>query len=154
ERLASGNSARARVRRAPSPCPSRSIFCPGCATLVAMQTALEMLVRYGYWVVFGSVLGEQIGLPIPAIPVRLAAGAVIASAQLHPLFVLLAAGIASLIADMVWYSIGRARGARVLGWLCRIALEPDSCVRKTGRMFEAHGARSLLVAKFVPGYST
>ena len=118
-----------------------------------MGAAIDVLVRYGYVVVFGIVLAEQIGLPIPAIPVLLAAGG-LGGGRLRPGLVLLSAGVASLLADMIWYSIGRGAGARVLGWLCRISLEPDSCVRRTRNIFSRHGARSLLVAKFIPGFST
>ncbi len=119
-----------------------------------MDGAIGVLVRYGYLVVFGSVLAEQIGVPIPAIPVLLAAGGMAGNGRLSLGLILAFAGVASLAADMAWYWIGRVGGARVLGWLCRISLEPDSCVRRTERMFSLHGARSLLVAKFIPGFST
>ena len=119
-----------------------------------MDAIVAVLTRYGYSVVFGTVLAEQIGLPIPAIPVLLAAGALIGTGHLNAALVLLLAGAASLAADTLWYSIGRYRGARVLGVLCRVSLEPDSCVSRTERIFARHGARSLLVAKFIPGFST
>src|SRR6266850_3732218 len=119
-----------------------------------MVGTLDVLVRYGYLVVFGSVLAEQIGLPIPAIPFLLAAGGLAGNGRLSLALILALAGVASLTADMAWYWIGRIGGARVLGWLCRISLEPDSCVRRTERMFSRHGTRSLLVAKFIPGFST
>src|SRR3989441_6286609 len=119
-----------------------------------MDGVIEILVRYGYVVVFGWVLAEQIGLPIPAVPVLLAAGAVAGTGRLSLAIVLVLAAVASLVSDTIWYWIGRVRGARVLGLLCRISLEPDSCVRRTQRLFSARGARSLLIAKFVPGFST
>ena len=119
-----------------------------------MHNAIETLVQYGYVVVFGWVLAEQIGLPIPAMPVLLAAGAAAGTGRLSLAAVLVLAGLASLISDTIWYGIGRQRGARVLGWLCKISLEPDSCVRRTQATFGQHGARSLLVAKFIPGFST
>ena len=119
-----------------------------------MGGALQLLIRYGYLVVFGSVLAEQIGLPFPSEPVLLAAGGLIGAGRLGPGAVLIAAALASLIGDTVWYWIGRAGGPRVLGWLCRLSLEPDTCVRRTQGMFGRHGARSLVVAKFVPGLST
>src|SRR2546425_7800153 len=119
-----------------------------------MDGAIGVLVRYGYVVVFGSVLAEQIGLPIPAVPFLLAAGGLAGASRLHPVVLLVSAGIGSLLADTVWYWIGRTQGARVLGWLCRISLEPDSCVRRSQRIFVSRGARSLLVAKFIPGFST
>jgi rhodanese-related sulfurtransferase len=51
----------------------------------------------------------------------------------------------------MWYEIGRRKGVRVLQFLCRISLEPDSCVRRTQVSFGRDGPRVLLVAKFVPG---
>ena len=116
-----------------------------------MGDALDVLVRYGYVVVFGWVFAEQIGLPIPAVPVLLAAGALAGSGRLSLTLVLVLAALASLVSDTIWYGIGRRGGARVLGWLCRISLEPDSCVRRTENVFAPHGPRSLLFVKFVPG---
>jgi membrane protein DedA with SNARE-associated domain len=119
-----------------------------------MDGAIELLVRNGYVILFVWVFAEQIGLPIPAVPVLLAAGAVAGTGRLSLALVLALAGFASLLSDTIWYWIGRTRGGRVLGWLCRMSLEPDSCVRRTQHAFSRHGARSLLIAKFVPGYST
>ena len=119
-----------------------------------MGGTIGVLVRYGYLVVFGSVLAEQIGIPIPAIPFLLAAGGLAGSGKLSLALLLVLSGIASLMADMVWYVVGRLGGAKVLGWLCRISLEPDSCVRRTETIFGKHGPRSLMVAKFIPGFST
>jgi membrane protein DedA with SNARE-associated domain len=119
-----------------------------------MSESIEFLIRHGYAVVFGWVLAEQLGLPIPAVPVLLAAGALAGTGQLTFGFILALATLASLASDTAWYLVGRFRGARVLSLLCRIALEPDSCVRRTEDTFARHGARSLLVAKFVPGFST
>jgi rhodanese-related sulfurtransferase len=64
------------------------------------------------------------------------------------------AAVASLIGDTFWYWLGRTRGPRVMSWLCRMSLEPDSCVRRTQGVFDRWGARALVVAKFVPGLST
>ncbi len=119
-----------------------------------MDNALDTLARYGYLVVFGSVLAEQIGIPIPAIPFLLAAGGLAGSGRLSLALLLALSGVASLMADLTWYWIGRLGGARVLGWLCRISLEPDSCVRRTQTSFSKHGSRTLVFAKFVPGLST
>ncbi|MGH7310343.1 MAG: VTT domain-containing protein [Candidatus Rokuibacteriota bacterium] len=119
-----------------------------------MDGVVQVLIRYGYAVVFGAVLAEQIGLPLPSEPVLLAAGGMVGSGHLHPVVVLALATVASLIGDTIWYWIGRAGGPRVLGWLCRVSLEPDSCVRRTEHMFATRGARALVVAKFVPGLAT
>jgi membrane protein DedA with SNARE-associated domain len=115
---------------------------------------VPFLLRHGYLVLFVWVCAEQMGLPIPAIPVLLAAGALARSGQLTFLTVVGLAVVASLLSDFTWYAIGRRRGSPVLKWLCRISLEPDSCVRRTENLFARNGARSLLWAKFLPGLST
>jgi membrane protein DedA with SNARE-associated domain len=119
-----------------------------------MDGAIDLLIRYGYAVVFGVVLAEQIGLPVPSQLVLMGAGALAGGGHLHPLVVLVGSAMASLVGDTVWYWIGRAGGPRVLGWVCRISLEPDSCVRRTNGLFGRYGAWSLVFAKFVPGFST
>ncbi len=90
----------------------------------AMDSAIDVLVRHGYALVFGWVFAEQIGLPIPAVPVLLASGALAGSGRLSLLGALAAAGVASLLSDTIWYWLGRVRGGSVLGWLCRVSLEP------------------------------
>jgi membrane protein DedA with SNARE-associated domain len=94
------------------------------------------------------------GLPIPAVPLLLAAGALAGSGKMNMAFAVSLALVAVILADLFWYSLGRYRGGRILKLLCRISLEPDSCVRRTENLFVRHGARSLLVAKFIPGLNT
>ena len=119
-----------------------------------MEPTVQFLIRHGYLVLFAFVLAEQMGAPLPALPVLLAAGALARLGKMdYPTVVLLAVA-ASLVSDVIWYEIGRRRGAVVLGWLCRISIEPDTCVRRTEGVFERHDTRALLVAKFVPGLST
>ncbi|HEV8702402.1 MAG TPA: VTT domain-containing protein [Candidatus Polarisedimenticolia bacterium] len=119
-----------------------------------MSETLEFVVRHGYVVLFAWMVAEQLGLPIPAIPFLLAAGALAGSGRLSLTMVLLVSVVASLLADTLWYEIGRRKGVRVLNFLCRVSLEPDSCVRQTEQIFGRYGVRSLLVSKFVPGLST
>lgn len=119
-----------------------------------MEEILDFIVRYKYLVLFGFVFAEQIGLPLPALPVLLAGGALARTGQLHLGLALVVAVAASVLSDFLWYEIGRRRGIKVLNLLCRISLEPDSCVRRTEDLFARHGARSLLVAKFLPGFNT
>ncbi len=116
-----------------------------------MDDFLAFLTRHGYLVLFGWVLLERVGLPLPAVPVLLAAGALVRAGRIHAVAVIALAVGACLLSDGVWFEIGRRRGARFLGWLCRISLEPDACVRKATANLGRHGARALLVAKFVPG---
>lgn len=105
------------------------------------------------WVVFANVLLQQLGLPLPAIPTLLLAGSlVISSVQAGEL--LAAAVLASVVADLLWYGAGRAFGYRVLSGLCRLSLNPGSCVSTAESLFMRWGAWSLVAAKFVPGFST
>lgn len=119
-----------------------------------MHGPLEFLLKHGSLVLFVWVFAEQLGLPLPAIPLLLAAGALAGAGRLSLAVSLITAVCGALLADVLWYELGRRRGNRVLQWLCRISLEPDSCVRRTEGVFARHGARSLLVAKFLPGLST
>ena len=119
-----------------------------------MNRTFSFLLQHPYSVLFGTVFAEQLGLPLPAVPFLLGAGALVGTNQLNPLWALLLPVAASLIADLVWFEAGRRRGAAVLKLLCRISLEPDSCVRRTENVFATQGARTLLLAKFVPGLNT
>ena len=105
-------------------------------------------------VLFGWVLLEQMGLPIPAAPLLIATGALARAGKMNLTFAVALAFIAVILADLFWYSLGRYRGGRILKLLCRISLEPDSCVRRTENLVVRRGVHSLLVAKFVPGLNT
>jgi membrane protein DedA with SNARE-associated domain/rhodanese-related sulfurtransferase len=107
--------------------------------------------QYGVGVVVVNVLLDQLGLPIPAVPTLIVAGAIAANGQM-PLPALFAWSVlACLAADCGWYLVGRQYGIRVLKTLCKISLEPDSCVSQTQIRFERWGINSLVFAKFVPG---
>jgi membrane protein DedA with SNARE-associated domain/rhodanese-related sulfurtransferase len=106
---------------------------------------------YGVTIVFVNVLLDQIGLPVPAVPTLVVAGAVAAHGQMSMLALFFWAVIACLIPDCGWYFIGERYGIRVLKTLCRVSLEPDSCVSQTQTRFERWGVNSLVIAKFVPG---
>jgi membrane protein DedA with SNARE-associated domain/rhodanese-related sulfurtransferase len=90
---------------------------------------------------------------LPAAPWLLAAGALAGTDRISWLMALLAATLGSLIADVIWFNLGRHQGNRILNFLCRISLEPDSCVRRTQNLFTRFGMRGVIVAKFVPGLS-
>jgi membrane protein DedA with SNARE-associated domain len=119
-----------------------------------MHRTLEFLLHHGYVVLLAWVFVEQLGLPIPSLPLLLAAGALAGTGHLSFFASLFYAVVAAMAADMIWYQLGRRKGIRVLQLLCKISLEPDSCVRRTEGVFAKQGARSLLLAKFVPGLST
>jgi membrane protein DedA with SNARE-associated domain/rhodanese-related sulfurtransferase len=117
-------------------------------------TTTQFLINNGLPVVFGAVLVEQMGLPLPSLPWLLAAGALSAAGKFNVALGLAVIVFACLVADAFWFYLGRYRGNKVLGFLCRISLEPDSCVRRTQNLFTRYGLRAVLVAKFVPGLNT
>jgi membrane protein DedA with SNARE-associated domain len=119
-----------------------------------MHQTLDFVLKHGYLLIFANVLMEQLGLPVPATPVLLAFGALAGEGKMGYAPGLILATVAALISDLVWYTMGRQRGAVILRLLCKISLEPDSCVRRTENVFLRYGARGLLFVKFVPGLST
>lgn len=119
-----------------------------------MESLTQYVAAYGLPLIFAVVLIEQLGAPIPAIPILVVAGALAVDGGLSAVPVLLVAVAASLLADSSWFVLGRRQGIRILKTLCRISLSPDSCVRQTEVVFERWGMPSLLFAKFIPGFST
>lgn len=119
-----------------------------------MQHLVDTLVAHGYLVVFLWVLAAQAGMPLPAIPLLLAAGALAGTSQLSLAGVLGLSVAASLLADSLWFELGRRRGHRVLALLCRLSIEPDSCVQSTGNRMAKNQAMTMVLGKFVPGLST
>jgi membrane protein DedA with SNARE-associated domain/rhodanese-related sulfurtransferase len=102
-------------------------------------------------VVIVNVLLDQIGLPVPALPTLIVAGAIVANGNAPAAGLFLGATAACVIPDLGWYLAGRRYGSRVMKLLCRISLSPDSCVSQTQLRFERWGASALVIAKFVPG---
>jgi membrane protein DedA with SNARE-associated domain len=121
---------------------------------LSLEQAADFLIRHGYAVLFGWVLLEQMGLPIPAAPLLVAAGALARAGKINLTFAVVLAFVAVILADLFWYALGRYRSGRILKLLCRISLEPDSCVRRTENLFVRRGVHALLIAKFVPGLNT
>jgi len=119
-----------------------------------MNETIQFLTEYGPLVLFVVVFVEQIGLPLPALPVLVAAGVLAGTGHLNLWLAAVVTVLAALAADWIWFELGRRQGRRVLDVLCRIALEPDSCVRRTEDFFIKHGPHSLIAAKFIPGLST
>lgn len=120
-----------------------------------MHTLLQLITEYGLWFVFFNILLQQAGAPLPGYPLLMVAGAITVKNSNLSLPLLLATGVAAcLIADVIWYTIGKWAGRRVLRTLCRISLSPDGCVRQTESIFTRFGVSSLLVAKFVPGFAS
>jgi membrane protein DedA with SNARE-associated domain/rhodanese-related sulfurtransferase len=114
------------------------------------QNLVWLITQYGLLIVTANVFVDQIGLPVPAMPTLILAGA-IASGTLGLTSLFAASVLACIVPDCVWFLVGRRYGMRVLKTLCRISLEPDSCVSQTQTRFERWGVNSLVIAKFVPG---
>ena len=119
-----------------------------------MSHLIELLQQYGLGFVFLNVLALQAGLPLPAYPTLIVAGA-LAAAGGTPVYQLVGVGVAgALIADTGWYVAGRRFGMRILSTLCRVSLSQDTCVRQTESIFQRFGPSSMLFAKFVPGFAS
>jgi len=119
-----------------------------------MPIAIEFFVGHAYAVLFAWVLLEQLGVPVPSIPLLLAAGTLSATHRISFAMALAVAVAACLLSDSLWYFLGRRYGNRVIRVLCKLSLEASTCVAKTEGYFTRRGALTLLVAKFVPGLST
>jgi len=114
---------------------------------------VDLVTRFGVPLVILAVLLEQGGLPLPAAPLLVVSGALADLGSMRADVLLAAAVFACLIADNVWFALGRAHGRKILGTVCRVSLSPDTCVRQTDDLVRRHGAPLLLVAKFIPGVS-
>lgn len=120
----------------------------------SLDHTLGFIEHHGYALLFFWVLAEQSAIPLPSIPLLLAAGALIQAGRLFLLPAIACCVIAALFGDLIWFELGRHRGRQVLRLLCRVSLEPDSCVRQTENAFLKYGMGSLLICKFVPGLNS
>lgn len=115
---------------------------------------MHWLEAYGLGFAFFNVLVEQLGFPVPAYPVLVVTGALSVDGRYSTMGLLATTVLACLIADLAWYAAGRRYGSKALRLICRVSISPDSCVRQTESLFERWGVRSLVVAKFIPGFAT
>jgi membrane protein DedA with SNARE-associated domain/rhodanese-related sulfurtransferase len=118
-----------------------------------MQDLVALLVEHGTLAVFVATLAARVGAPVPASPLMVVAGALVAGGQLPAALTVLCSLAANVAGDCVWYEAGRRHGRRVMRLLCRISLSPDSCVRQSEALIARWGGSSLVAAKFVPGVS-
>ncbi len=119
-----------------------------------MPQLIQLLQEYGVLIVFVLVLVEQVGMPIPAFPILIVGGALSVDGQASWLACLAVSLAACLISDYSWFLAGRYHGKRILRFLCKISLSPDYCVSQTEDNFRRWGTKSLIVAKFIPGFNT
>ncbi len=119
-----------------------------------MGFLLRAFVHHAYAILFGWVFIEQAGLPVPSAPVLLAAGTMSAAHKLHVAAILPLVLLACLLADSMWFFLGRRYGTRIVNVLCKMSLEAASCVTRTQGSLSRRGGTTMLFAKFVPGLST
>ena len=113
-----------------------------------------MMARHGYALTFVVLFAEAVGLPFPAAIALVAAGAAVASHTLSGPGVLLAAMVALMIGDVIQFWLGRISGWALLGFLCRLSMNPETCILRSGGIFYKRGKTTLLIAKFIPGINT
>ena len=121
-----------------------------------MTDLLSMMARHGYALTFALLFAEAIGLPFPAAIALVAAGAAAASPS-HTLSgpgVLLAAMLALMIGDTAQFWLGRYTGWALLGLLCRLSMNPETCILRSAESFYKRGKVTLVIAKFIPGINT
>ena len=119
-----------------------------------MPVAIDFFLKYGYSILFLWVLIEQLGVPIPSVPLLLAAGTLTSTHKMNLWLVLLSVLLGSLISDSAWYWMGRKYGGAVVKLLCRLSMESNTCVRRTENFFARRGPSALVVSKFIPGLGT
>ena len=112
------------------------------------------MARQGYALTFALLFAEALGLPFPAAIALVAAGAGVASHTLSGPVVLLAAMLALLIGDSAQFWLGRYSGWALLGFLCRLSMNPETCILRSAESFYKRGKMTLVVAKFIPGINT
>src|SRR6266700_5298188 len=119
-----------------------------------MHDFLSLIAHHGYAVVFLVVLAEAVGLPVPAAIALLAAGAAVASGALRAPVLLLVAVIGMLIGDSLLFVLGRYMGWSLLGWLCKLSANPETCIMRSAESFYKRGKLTLVIGKFIPGVNT
>jgi membrane protein DedA with SNARE-associated domain len=116
-----------------------------------MNDLIQFVLSYGYWVVGLSVFLEQLGIPLPAVPVLLTVGAFSRTGEFSFAWVLLFAFAGSIVADLIWFQLGRNYGRSVVNLVCRVSMEPDTCMRRAENAFTRFGGWAVTFGKFVPG---
>jgi membrane protein DedA with SNARE-associated domain len=116
-----------------------------------MNGIVEFLIPYGGPVLFAAMFAEQLGLPMPATAVLLTAGALVGAGQMNWAVAMSTAVIGSLLADFIWFHLGRVWGKRILTFLCGISSHPNACARRIETLFFRHGMGGMILAKFIPG---
>src|SRR3979411_660396 len=113
-----------------------------------------LMARHGYALTFALLFAEAIGLPFPAAIALVAAGAAVASHALRGSYVLVVALVGLLLGDSLQFVLGRYMGWALLGFLCRVSVNPETCILRSAESFYKRGKTTLVIAKFIPGVNT
>src|SRR5713226_4666389 len=116
-----------------------------------MNDLLPLISRHGYILLAAVCFAEAVGLPLPAALAILTAGAVSAYGDLHLYLVVLVGVFAMIVGDVLLYFAGRVSGWALLGFLCRLSANPESCILRSAEYFYRRGKQTLLFAKLIPG---
>jgi membrane protein DedA with SNARE-associated domain len=119
-----------------------------------MNDLLSMMARHGYVLIFAILFAESVGIPFPAAIALVTAGAAVASHTLYGPGILLAAMVALVLGDIVQFWLGRYSGWALLGFLCRVSMNPETCILRSAESFYKRGKMTLLISKFIPGVNT
>ena len=119
-----------------------------------MNDLLSLISHNGYLLLAALCFAEAIGLPVPAAIAILTAGAVAAYGHMHLYFLFPAALFATLSGDVLLFYAGRVSGWALLGLLCRLSANPETCILRSAEYFYRRGKLTLLFAKFIPGINT
>ena len=119
-----------------------------------MEIFGTLFEQYGLLLVFGAVLLEQLGPPLPSGPLLIVAGALANEARVAALSIAGVAWLAGMLGKVALYVVGGRYGRQAMGALCRLAVTPNSSIGKTDRHFERWGAALLILAEFIPGVRT
>lgn len=118
-----------------------------------MHEMIQFLLRHGSSVLWIWVLAESLGVPAPSVPILMATGTLIGNGGASFAASMWLVISAATIGDSVWYALGRTKGHSVLKLLCRISIEPDSCVNSSRNWFTRLGVWALAIMRFIPGLS-
>jgi membrane protein DedA with SNARE-associated domain len=119
-----------------------------------MNDVGSLIARHGYTLLAAIVFAEAIGLPVPAALALIAAGAAIGTRTLSAPVVLALSFVAMVAGDILLFFLGKYSGWLLLGFLCRVSMNPETCILRSAESFYKRGKTTLLFAKFVPGINT
>jgi len=115
---------------------------------------LTLSAHHGYLLIFLTVIAESLGLPIPAALALIAGGAAASTHVLNLLAVFIIAVLAILMGDTLLFIAGRYMGWALLGMLCKVSINPETCILRSAETFYRRGKTTLLFSKFIPGVNT